>query len=169
MRTETDPARNSHKARLVGRSRTGRQAPLQLVPAEALTSTRDRYWRFTNQTVPSERAVPIWASELEWFLAALAKLVECPTDLTSLPYADVPYPFAVRPAGTTMLLLRHESLYLSCSLIVALWVIQRCNTRSCFDSIFLGFGSVAIIGGIDGSPKSGHSRQSVYRTGYEVA
>jgi hypothetical protein len=130
MLIETDPVRNSHKARSVGRSRTGGQAPFQLAPAEALTSTCDRYWRFTNQTVPSERAVPIWTSELEWFLAALAKLAEYPTDLTSLPYADVAYPFAVRPAGTTMLLLLIKRNIQGSELWVERWASRRRDEKS---------------------------------------
>ena len=95
-----------------------------------LRRTRDRYWRFTNQTVASERAVPIWASELQWFLASLEKLAECSDDLTSLPPADIPYPFAVRPASTTMLLLLVKRNIEGSELWVERWASRRRDEKS---------------------------------------
>lgn len=98
-------------------------------PSSELTSGGDRYWRFTNRVIPLEKALPIWASELDWFLSVLM-VISQNLDIECFAPAPEPYPLAVRPAGTGVLLVMLQRNIQGSELWVERWSSRQRNSGS---------------------------------------
>ncbi len=84
------------------------------------TKSGDRYWRFTNGSVAPEKGVPIWASEIDWFIESLSAVAAGLDPSLFRPNAQ-PYPLLVRAGGSTVLLLMLRKNELGQDLIVERW------------------------------------------------
>jgi hypothetical protein len=119
----------SDKATSISTKADNFQTIFKLEQSSELTTAGDRYWRFTNRVVPIEKALPIWASELDWFLTVLMGISQS-LDLESLPAAQQPYPLAVRPAGTGALLVMLQRNVQGSELWVERWSSRRPNSST---------------------------------------